>query len=419
MSIGKTCFSLLCLSPFIIFVGVKWHVFNPENDLALACFSPHFIPPRSARQMAADLAVLPAWWARPGDAVCVPRPDEARLWAGSLGGLLPPLLWTDGMAGPGVTEVVSWGWSPLLAGRLREMGVRPELLPGDETLCRYRDWSHRRHAVDLLAWLRGGGSRSGRGWGGRLCGVSCYCTDEAGIARRLAEWPDALLKAPWSGSGKGLRRGCGGYAPPLAGWCRRVLRGQGGVVVEPIYNKVYDFAMEFEADGCGTVVYKGLSRFSTTPRGTYGGNRVASEDAHLCWLSSFVPRALWQALRDDLAEYLSRWLGSGYRGPLGVDMMLCRMEGCGDLCVHPCVEINLRRTMGCVAADLARLLAPGVEARFRIDYCASEGGLRAAHCRGMQEAPPQVSGGKLSAGCLPLTPVGPDTHYRAVLESVE
>ena len=393
---------------------MRWHVFNPENDLALACFSPHFIPPRSARLLAGDLAVLPAWWACSGDAVCVPFPDEARAWA-SDAGLAVPLEWADDVAGLGVTEVCPWGWSPLVAGRLRRAGVPPALLPSDADLCRYRDWSHRRHAVALLAWLRGGGARSGREWGERLCGLSAYCTDEAAIVRRLADWPEALLKEPWSGSGKGLRLGHGGYVPPLAGWCRRVLREQGGVVVEPIYNKVYDFAMEFESDGRGRVAYKGLSRFHTTPRGTYAGNLVAAEEAHSGWLLSFVPCAMWQALRDDLVSYLSRWLGTGYRGPLGVDMMLCRVEGRDGLCVHPCVEVNLRRTMGRVAADLARFLAPGAKARFAIDYCAAEGGLQAAHSRALRESPFRMSGERWVAGYFPLSPVAFRTHYRAAL----
>ena len=55
------------------------HIFNPENDLALACPSPHFIPPASARQMADDLSALPVWWAMRGDAVCVASVEEAAL----------------------------------------------------------------------------------------------------------------------------------------------------------------------------------------------------------------------------------------------------------------------------------------------------------------------------------------------------
>ena len=41
-----------------------------------------------------------------------------------------------------------------------------------------------------------------------------------------------------------------------------------------------------------------------------------------------------------------------YQGPLGVDMMIVAgAEGQGFL-LHPCVEINLRRTMGHVALSI-------------------------------------------------------------------
>ena len=394
---------------------MKWHVFNPENDLALACFSPYFIPPCSARQMAEDLSALPAWWASSGDAVCVARPGDTRRWAEANASWLPPLEWADGGCLPPGAEVVPWGWNPMLVRRLVLAGVSPDLLPDEGMLRRFREEGSRRRAVELLAWLRGTDSAVGRKWGDRLCGESFFCTDEAGIARLLDCCPEAILKAPWSGSGRGLRLGRGGYRPPLSGWCRRVLREQGGVVVEPLYNKVYDFAMEFHSDGQGGVTYEGLSRFFTTVRGTYAGNRVVSEEEHIRWLTSFVPYALWETLRDDLTLYFSHVLDGGYRGPFGVDMMLCRREGHETLFLHPCVEVNLRRTMGHVAASLARFLAPGAEARFVIDYCAEAGSLQADQERKIREMPWQMAGGKLSAGYLPLTPVIPSSCYRAAL----
>lgn len=364
--------------------------------------------------MARDLAALPAWWAGAGDAVRAPMRDGEWLCAGVQGRLLPSLEWTEGADLSGISAVEPWGWSPLLLEQVHRAGVPTGMLPDAEALRRIRAGSCRCRAVELLATLRSSASAFGREWGQWLCGESFYCTDEDAVARLLARFPDTLLKASWSGSGKGLRLGRGGWVPPLTGWCRRVLREQGGVVVEPIYNKVYDLAMEFYSDGQGRVDYRGLSRFVTTPRGTYVGNRVAPEAEHVRWLAAFLPAGLWQALRDELAARLSRMVGGDYRGPLGVDMMLCRLEG-GGLCLHPCVEVNLRRTMGQVAADLSRFLAPGAEALFVIDYCAEEGGLLSDHERRLRDDPPRVAEGRWSGGYLALTPVRAGTHYRASL----
>lgn len=389
------------------------HVFNPENDLALACFEPHFIPPRSARKMADDLAVLPAWWAQDGDGVCVPSPVEAvRFMEQPDAMLCPRVQWVARTACAGYDRVQPWGWSPLLVRTLSDGGCSAGILPDSACLLRYRDWSGRRHAVDLLRFLT---SRIVcDDWGGYLCGKSYYCTDEDTLIRLLASIPDTILKAPWSGSGKGLRLGRTGFVPPLSGWCRRLLREQGGIVVEPIYNKVYDFAMEFEADGSGGAVYRGLSVFSTTHQGVYAGNWVAVEEVKEEWLARHIPAGLFAVLRKELSAALGRTF-YGYCGPLGVDMMLCRVPDVEHLCVHPCVEVNLRRTMGMVSIDLARYLSPGAEGRFVIDYEKQDSGLLTKQKDEQTRYPIALENGKLVSGCLPLTPVTPDTHYRAVL----
>jgi hypothetical protein len=41
-----------------------------------------------------------------------------------------------------------------------------------------------------------------------------------------------------------------------------------------------------------------------------------------------------------------------YQGPFGVDMMIVGKEDKDGFLLHPCVEINLRRTMGHVALSI-------------------------------------------------------------------
>ena len=45
------------------------YLFNPENDMALACGDPYYMAPASARRMAAELSMLPAWYAEEGETV--------------------------------------------------------------------------------------------------------------------------------------------------------------------------------------------------------------------------------------------------------------------------------------------------------------------------------------------------------------
>ena len=47
------------------------------------------------------------------------------------------------------------------------------------------------------------------------------------------------LKAPLSGSGKGLNWCKGAFTPLIERWCARVIEQQGGVVGEPIYSVIF------------------------------------------------------------------------------------------------------------------------------------------------------------------------------------
>lgn len=392
---------------------MRLFLFNPENDLALANGDANFIPPRSARVMAADLSLLPMWWAGAGDAVRTPaRREEAERAVQAL--QMPEVrLWCAGEAPPEVQEVCPWGWSPMLRNSLLKQGVAAGCLPTDEQVAVFRRLSSRQTAVELLAdFAREAECHPGL-WAGRWCGASQWCRTEAEIVALLEHHPDVLLKAPWSGSGKGLRLGRGGWKAPLSGWCRRLLAAQGGVVVEPRYEKVEDWAMEFSSDGAGTVTYQGLSQFVTSEQGAYMGSRVASEEAMEARLRQRVPAPQVAALRHFLTVWLTQRLGSTYRGDVGVDLMVCRGGGGSVGLLHPCVEVNVRTTMGRVAVALAHRLAEGSEAEFRVDYAPRSADLLAEHERRLREQPLRQAGGRWVEGYRPLTPVGPQTHYRA------
>ena len=133
----------------------------------------------------------------------------------------------------------------------------------------------------------------------------------------------------------------------ISGWCARVAASQGGVVGEPIYNKVEDFAMEFYADGRGRVVFAGYSVFHTGGSGMYAGNDLLSDEKILQKLSAYVPQEEFIRLRTRLEEELSALFGGFYHGYLGVDMMICHFPDEAPVYrIHPCVEINLRMNMG-------------------------------------------------------------------------
>ncbi len=335
------------------------YVFNPEHDLALASREVRFQPPSMARRMREELSALPLWWVDVVDEpVLIPVASiaQAQSWAASLtcaGGVE----WTsfrDASAAARVHGVRPWGWDVCLRYALMQWGVSRDALPDDDALEAMRCLSSRQLAVDALAFLRTELPDV------PLCGDSVFCTTDATVEEVLGRWGGCILKAPWSGSGKGLRLAPHGSDAPLAGWYRRVLQKQQGVVVEPFYNKLQDCALEYCALPDGEIRYEGISVFANTATGAYAGNRIASEVSNLTYLAerAHLPVEIFNARLLRVIEvhrrFLKQRLAGRYVGPLGIDMMLCLVGD--EVVLHPCVEINLRCTMGWVALQLYKRL---------------------------------------------------------------
>lgn len=251
---------------------------------------------------------------------------------------------------------------------LREAGVAETDLPTMQQMADYRAFASRQTAVRLLTQLQESWSEAWRkGW---LVGESAWCVTEEEVQAAQTAYGRAILKAPWSGSGRGVHPTAEHLSEKDWAWIRRTLKQQGGVEVEPFYHKIKDFAMEFWTEG-GQVHYEGLSLFETTAGGVYAGNLVASEEEKERQLTQYISKSFLRELRERLVTLLN---GSGvpawYTGPFGIDMMICRVPhpqgDPGGAAVHPFVELNLRMTMGWLAILLARQQQPHEISIFRI-----------------------------------------------------
>ena len=291
-------------------------------------------------------------------------------------------------------EIIPWGWSPALKHRLGMDMVRGVDV---ETL---RGLSSRMTAVSLLPKLRIEGTIGESYWLTSLENVSAFSLKHGRV----------LLKAPWSGSGKGIQPLCGLPDDNLQGWIRRIIATQGGVVGEPFYEKVKDFAMEFKAEG-QDVAFAGYSLFETDARGIYKENFLASDATIEEMLSEYVSRDVLHAIRKSLLQELSLLLGGSYQGYLGVDMMIVRGEE-GKYLVHPCVEVNLRMNMGVVSRLLFdRFMFPEAVGHYVIEFFPQRGEALKAHEKLMSQHTLVMEGERVRAGYLPLVPVFEDTNY--------
>lgn len=383
------------------------YIFNPDHDLALANNEAHYMPPDSAKKMATDLALLPVWFAQePGFVLASSAYNSAYLQEMTRRFPLPLSLLTAAELSRKVFSGVRvWGWNRALRKRLFGLGVSESLLPSEEEIACGREYAHRCQAVKLLSVFKG------EAW---LCGESENLVDHEACRHFVESHAFSVLKSPLSGSGKGLNWAKGAFTPLIAGWCQRVLRQQGGVIGEPVYEKVIDGAMEFYADGSGTVSFVGYSQFTTSPSGAYLSNQLqTNEQLEEVW-STYIPLEVLQKVRRRLEKELSALLGSHYVGYLGVDQMVCRFDEAPIYRLHPCVEINLRMNMGVLARLFSdRYLSLEAKGAFRISYYEADNLALVQH-QGMEKRYPLVvEQGRIRSGYLALTPVVSSTRYVA------
>lgn len=326
---------------------MKLHVFNPEHDLALAAKQSQFTAPHAGRQLRSDLAFIPALWADKGDLVLVDDIDNARDKVRHLGAqyinkvefitkLQLEQVFAHSME---VDSIHPWGWDFALKHELAKMGCPEIMLPTDDTLADIRKMSSRKF------------------WITRLQHDVKYVENLDQLKDYVAQLGKAVVKAPWSCSGRGIRYVtaedfCGAHHTSLDNWMANIIARQGGMTVEPYYNKVKDFGMEFEMRD-GKVNYLGLSLFHTV-KNAYTGNIIAPEKDKEEMLAVYVSRQQQESLKAHVAEVVGPCLKDVYQGPFGVDMMVCsERAGDGEIFVNPCIELNLRRTMGHVSLSLA------------------------------------------------------------------
>ena len=304
-----------------------------------------------------------------------------------------------------------WGWDISLVHKLQcsmfnvqcSMSNGQSLLPTPEQLADIRRLSSRLTAVEMLPAIRQ------RLPAGTTVGESWYAKTMDNVQCSILNSQFLILKFLYSGSGRGLRiveaKGLENSMP------------KGDFVIEPYYDKVADFALEYLATPT-EVQFLGVSLFETNANNAYLGNCIAPQRVLWQRISKYVPQFDFEHLIGIVRKELSLRFVGHYLGPLGVDMMIvknnaqCSMSN-AQFKLHPCVEVNVRRTMGELSLHILPLLADGVEGYFRIVFDKDSASLH----RSVAVMPPAVydGNGKLVSGTMLLTPLTDDTHYVAVV----
>ncbi|MDL2309482.1 hypothetical protein LJC68_05105 [Bacteroidales bacterium OttesenSCG-928-B11] len=384
--------------------------FNPGHEMAVLNGSPYYHQPEVVLKMQQDLGYLPAWLAKADDWVYV-NDDTIREQAEKMRNFFPTLpkpITHCGLPHLQNVELACWGISPQVIHffkTLNEEWSSQIILP--EWKEEYRHLTSRQASHDCLRML----IRSIPGISPLLlpqCAKSISEIEQMIVSNKQP----LLIKSPYSSSGRGLLWLRDGLHTKERELLNGMLKKQGSASVEPIFNKKLDFSMQFLADGKGNISFGGYSIFSTNKKGAYLGSYIHSQENCITQISSFISMELLDCVRTSLSSILQQNYASTYKGCLGVDMMV--YEANGQYHIHPCVEINMRYSMGFLSIELQkRHIAPQSSGFFSIDYFAKEGDAFHHHLTMQQQHPLEIVDKKVKKGYFSLCPVSEKTKYLA------
>jgi hypothetical protein len=387
----------------------KLYLFNPDHDLALANGNENFEAPLSARDFRLDMSCLPIWYAEQNSIVLADCVDNQ--WFKELKTLFPQLSNISIDPQPKsstLKSVCPWGWDAAVRKFLLSKGIDDKLLPSTTQLAEIRRISHRKTAIDALRFLHHDTENSDLlpEPGKQLL------ANEAEIF--AAQYQHTVFKAPWSSSGKGLLWVTDSFPTRALSWCRNVEAKQGSIIGEQALENVQDFAVEFKCTE-GAVSFEGYSLFKTHNHGKYKGNTLASDEAILQAITKYISEEFLLKIQHQLQLFVEKEIAPYYSGYLGIDMLVYNKNGAYLL--HPCIEINLRMTMGLVARLFYdKFVDYNCLGHFYTDYFPSSAELQNDHIQRTKSMPLKTKNGKILSGYMALSPVSEHSHYRIRIE---
>ena len=170
---------------------------------------------------------------------------------------------------------------------------------------------------------------------------------------------------------------------------------------EKALDKIKDFAMLFYCDNNG-VRFHNYSSFFNIGAGNYAGNIIGSKEFIINSITQYgISQQKLELFASTLCDILTKLIVPHYRGYLGVDMMIYNDNG--KIEIAPCVEINLRMTMGVVASLWSQKhLFPNSHGVMKVEYSPIDK-------RTAPNNPPIIIDKKLKSGRISLIP--PDDNF--------
>jgi len=383
--------------------------FNPTNDFAVANGVKTYMPPRHLERFSSEMACLPVVFAEPDDLIiCKPFSKQFAQLMNSSGfsvpqsaenGCLKQLVLKNGIS---LSDIKPWGWSPASHFILHDFKSVTDTFVSEKR----KEWNddmrffYSREFSSLV--LKDIAENERYDWLISSEKLPIKCTNAEELSIIMDKWKSCVCKSPWSSSGRGLQF----IRYPelnkrILQWLSGCIQKQGFCMIEPIYDKRLDFSLQFEVKLDKSIEYLGYTCFSTTENGQY-------EFSYLNPQNQLADRPEFRLLQKALPELkdliisrlTKRKLHENYLGVFGLDCMLV-LEG-DEFKIHPCLEINLRYTMGYTAMQVEKHLSPDSSGKFCI---AMNPDALDLHLSLSKSNKLQYSSNKITSGYIPLTDI--------------
>ena len=364
-------------------------LFNPENDLALAHGKAQYTAPPNAQLLHNAGAMLPIWNCYEGDSILAYNINKEWIEFQQQLFEIPNISHT----GNNITELSPWGWSQNTCRQFTEYGVNHSLIPNETSIEKIRQLSHRRHTIDIISQINDTLKTT--------LPSPIEANNVSQVVKFLYKNQSIYLKSPWSSSGRGIINTATLSTEEIILRANGIICRQGSVMCEISLDKIKDFAILFYCDG-KEVKFHNYSSFFNHGVGNYAGNIIGSQDFVVKSITQHgVSHQKLEIIADKLSHILTTLIAPHYCGYLGVDMMIYNNNGKID--IYPCVEINLRMTMGVVASLWSKKhLAKNSHGVMRVEYSPISK-------RSIQNDTPIIIDKKLKSGTISLIP--PDDNF--------
>ena len=331
------------------------HIFNPETDLALGVGRDSYTPNKLIREFRSNYSLIPAIFADKGDTILVLDSEVDKHVERPFSDLVAvkniSIVDSDQLKNMSIDfqQILPWGWNRHILRLLSSIDCVRNSLPAKTKIETLRNISHRKTTVSFFTE-----------YGNHYPGIESprYACDLAD-AMRCAELSEGVcFKAPWSSSGRGVVFSDKMSHDALRKWVDGIIRNQKGVMVEPFYKRVADFASEWISSN-EEAEFLGFSLFKSSERGKYKGNILLTQSEIRDLIFSFSKTSF--GFLEHQKEFIEKFISPVYSGPLGFDMLVTE-----DSRVNPCVEINIRNTMGHVALHVSDIIHSSSEEKSEI-----------------------------------------------------